>query len=536
MSFRKKILVGDEARQALKRGVDAVANPVKATLGPRGRLVVLDRSRYMGLGQTPLVTKDGVTVANHVDAEDPCEKLGAALCREAAQRTVDNAGDGTTTSCLLVQSMVNSGIRLLASGANSAALRRGMEKASEAVQTALEYAAKDAGKDTLRQIALVSANGDEEVASLVFDAAEAVGKDGIMLVEDSPNSQSGLTVVDGMQVLAGYDDTSPFFITDMDKAQAMFEDAYVLLYEGTIGMAKTLVPLLSEVQKAGRPLLIVAGDYSPEALSVLVLNRSKGIWAAAVRSGAFGSRRKELLKDIAVLTGGTAITDDCGRKLEGVTLADLGSAKKVIVDRKVTTISQGGGDMKVIADRVTALRRQIEESKDKAEKEACEQRLAGLAGGIAVIRVGADTDTAMKEKKDRVDDAMHAVKCAAAGGIVVGGGVALLAARVEAMKLKLAGDEQFGAQVVIRACEEPMRQIAENAGVSGDAAVEKVGPACRFGMGFNARTGVYENLDEAGVWDPANVVIEALKNAASQASMILGTEALSAEIPMEDKQ
>jgi chaperonin GroEL len=534
MLLNKIIVCGDEARKALLRGVDAVANPVKATLGPRGRNVVLDRSLSMGL--SPLVTKDGVTVANFVLPNDPLDRLGAHLCREAAQKTVDHAGDGTTTSTLLVQAMCHAGMRLLASGANSAALKRGMDKASEAVIDAVKRMAAPVSGDMIRQIAAISANGDEDIGRLIASAVERVGKDGIMTVEESSTLETHLEVVDGMQIPSGY--LSPNFITDVERMQVVFEDALILLYEGTIGTAKSLVPILKQLSEASQPLLIVAGDYNNEALAALVLNKAKnGLWTCAVRSSAFGTRRKELLCDIAALTGGKAITEDTGIKLESVKLSDLGGAKKIIVDRNSTTITRGAGSLKDIEGRVLECRTLLEQTKDATEKKQLHERLAGLAGGIAVIKVGAATEAEMREKKDRVEDAMHAAKCAAEEGIVAGGGLALLRASNSARRsLDLAPDEAMGAQIVLEACEAPLKQIADNAGVSGEAVVEKVRPVAGHGYGFNARSGKYEDLVEAGVIDPSKVVTEALKNATSIAGAILTSDAVVAEVPKEENK
>lgn len=532
LQFVKKTLIGDEARQALKRGVDIVANVVKATLGPRGRLVVLDRGVSMGL--TPICTKDGVTVANHVNAVEPEERLGAHLCREASQKTVDCAGDGTTTAAVLLQAMVGHGLRLLAAGANAAAMKRGMDVAAGAIGDQVRKAAIPADGARLHEIAMISSNSDEEVARMVCDAAEKVGKDGVMLIEESSSSRSEITIVDGLQLNMGYDDTSQYFMTNIDSAQGVFADCLVFLYEGTIGTGKQLVNLLRIAADTGRPLLIIAGDYEPVAISTLVKNKiQNNIMCAGIRTGAWGPRRREMLKDIAILTGATPFTEDSGRKIESVTFADLGSCKKVIVSRKTTVLSEGCGQKSALEARIKFIRSQIEASREKDEKAALEARLAGLAGGIAIFRVGADTETAMKEKKDRVDDAMHAVRCAMAEGIVAGGGVALVAAVARA-SYAVMNDEACGVDIIALACEEPMKQIAENSGISGDAVLAKVKPAAVHGFGFNARTGKYENLIEAGVIDPASVVIEALRNATSIASMILSTEALIAEVEKEE--
>ena len=528
----KIILSGDEARQALLRGVDAVANPVKATLGPRGRNVVLDRSISMGL--TPLVTKDGVTVANFVLPNDPLEKLGAHLCREAAQKTVDHAGDGTTTSTLLVQAMCHAGMRLLASGANPAALKRGMEKAAELIAAQVKASASPVAGDMIKQIATVSANGDEKIGELIAQAVEKVGKDGVIQLEESQTLETYLEIVDGLQIPSGY--LSPNFVTDPERMQVVYENALILLYEGTIGTAKSLVPLLKQINEVNQPLLIIAGDYNNEVLAALVLNRRNGILSCAVKSGAFGDRRRELLRDIAALTGGVAITEDQGIKLESVLLAQLGKAKKVVVDHQLATIAQGEGKAKDIEGRILEARTLLEREKDATARKALQERLAGLAGGIALIRVGAATEAEMREKKDRVEDAMYAAKCAAQEGIVPGGGLALLRASQEVRReLQLEQEEMLGAQIVLDSCSEPLKQIAENAGLSGDAVVEKIRPTAKFGYGLNARTGKYEDLLEAGVIDPCKVVTEALKNATSIAAVILTSEAVVAEVNKENE-
>jgi len=535
MQFKRELLFGDEARAALQRGIACVANPVKCTLGPKGRKVILDRT--LSQNGTPLCTRDGVTVSNHCDAVDPFERLGAHLCREAANRTVDNAGDGTSATCLLVQEIVKNGMRMLASGANAAALERGIAIAAKAVEARIRRDSFPAG-DLISEIARISSNGDEEISSLVVKAAAAAGPDGVMLIEESLTAESSLETVDGIRIMQGYSNTSPYFITNLEKAVTEFKNPLVLLWEGTLGGYKTMLPLLKLAAEAGRPLFIVAGDYSNEMLALLIKNKVEaGVLSCAIRSGAFGSARKELMRDIASLTGGTSFLDEMGRKLDTVTLAELGSADRVVVDRNFTTISHGHGKQSDLAARVQMLRSAIEETHDKSEKLSLEKRLAMLAGGIAVIRVGAATETAMREKKDRCDDALHAVRSAIETGVVIGGGVALMRAGMACeSSIKATGDEMFGVRAILDSCSAPMRQIAENAGTSGDSVVQRVREFTGIpgSYGYNALTGKYGSLRDEGVLDPCGVVCEALRNASSIASLILTTECLSAEVLKEE--
>lgn len=509
---------GEESRLRILKGVDLLADAVKVTLGPKGRNVVIGR-RYFG--HDPMVTKDGVTVANVVNPTDPCEQIGADLIRSAAQKTVDNAGDGTTTSVVLAQAMLHAGFETLKSGASPIAVKRGMDKACEAIVAALRKMSIPVSGDMLYQVAKISSNGDEALAKIVADAIARVGKDGVVTVEESRTLETHLEVVTGLQLNAGY--LSPYFITNPQTLRCEYDNPMIVLWEGKLASAKALIPLLKMVSQEARPLLIVGGDFENEALAILATNRiNKGLQLCAVTTGAFGDRRRELLRDIAAITGATAFTEDIGAKIENIGITDVGEARKIVVDQNKTLIV-ADGKSEALEGRIADIRTQIAQSSG-VEKAHLEARLAGLTGGVAVIKVGAVTEVEMKEKKDRAEDAMYAVKAAAEEGIVEGGGMALMRLRLRG-KLP-SGD---GEDIVWQALAAPLAQIAENAGET--EVLDKV--ACHQ-HGFNALNGLYEDLISAGIIDPAKVVIEALKNAVSVAGMILTTEAMVAEEIVDD--
>ena len=526
----KQIIFHDKARQRMLLGVNTLADAVKVTLGPRGRNVVLERS-----WGSPTVTKDGVTVAKEVELEDRLANLGARMVREVASRTSDVAGDGTTTATVLAQAIYAQGLRRVASGASPMELKRGIDRAVEAVVEALHGQSKTTrGKDDIAQVGTISANGDHAIGDIIAEAMERVGKEGVITVEEARSMETELDVVEGMQFDRGY--LSPYFVTDAERMEAVLEDAFVLIHEKKISNMKDLLKLLEQVAKSGRPLLVVAEDIDGEALATLVVNRLRGtLTACAVKAPGFGDRRKEMLKDIAVLTGGKAVTEDLGLKLENLTLADLGQAKRITVDKDSTTIVDGAGSRKEIAGRVEQLRHQIEETTSDYDREKLQERLAKLVGGVAVIRVGAATETELKEKKARVEDALNATRAAVEEGIVPGGGVALLrcASALDGLQLDTP-EQQMGVQILRRALEEPIRQIAGNAGVDGPVVVDRVATG-RGAYGFNAQTEVYEDLVTAGVIDPTKVVRAALQNAASVAGLMLTTEALVVEKPEKKK-
>ena len=527
----KQIVYGEDSRQAILRGVNSLADAVKVTLGPKGRNVVLDRK----FG-SPTITKDGVTVAKEIDLKDPLENMGAQMVREVASKTSDIAGDGTTTATILAQAIFREGAKNVVAGANPMELKRGIERAVEAIVGELKKQSKNVTGNMIAQVGMISANSDETIGRIIAEAMEKVGKDGVITVEEAKTLETSLEVVEGMQFDRGY--LSPYFVTDAERMEVVLENPIILIHEKKVSSMKDLLPMLEQVARLGRPLLIIAEDVEGEALATLVVNKLRGtLHAAAVKAPGFGDRRKAMLEDIAILTGGKAITEDLGLKLENVRIEDLGRAKKVVIDKDNTTIVEGDGKAGAIEGRVKQMRVQIEETTSDYDREKLQERLAKLVGGVAVIKVGAATETEMKEKKARVEDAMHATKAAVEEGIVPGGGVAILRAAKVLNTLKLGGDQQIGANIIRRAIEEPLRWIAQNAGHEGSIVVqtvkerEKDGP----GTGFNAQSETYEDLVKAGVIDPAKVVRTALQNASSIASLLLTTEALVSEIP-EDKK
>ena len=524
----KQIIYGEQSRQAILRGVNQLADAVKVTLGPKGRNVVLDRK----FG-SPTITKDGVTVAKEIDLKDPLENMGAQMVREVASKTSDTAGDGTTTATVLAQAIYREGARNVVAGANPMELKRGIEKAVEAIVEEIKKMSRPVSGNMVAQVGMISANSDETIGKIIAEAMDKVGKDGVITVEEAKTLETSLDVVEGMQFDRGY--LSAYFVTDAERMEAVLENPVVLIHEKKISSMKDLLPVLEQVARLGRPLLIIAEDIEGEALATLVVNKLRGtLQVAAVKAPGFGDRRKAMLEDIAILTGGRAITEDLGIKLENIKLEDLGKAKKITIDKDNTTIVEGGGTTSAIEGRVKQIRAQVEETSSDYDREKLQERLAKLVGGVAVIKVGAATETEMKEKKARVEDAMHATKAAVEEGIVPGGGVALVRAAKVLDKLKLEGDQLVGLQIVKRAIEEPMRHIATNAGAEGSIVVAKV-REMKQDEGFNAATEVYEDLVKAGVIDPAKVVRSALQNASSIASLLLTTEALVSEIPEEKK-
>ena len=525
----KQIIYGEQSRQAILRGVNQLADAVKVTLGPKGRNVVLDKK----FG-SPTITKDGVTVAKEIDLKDPLENMGAQMVREVASKTSDTAGDGTTTATVLAQAIYREGARNVVAGANPMELKRGIEKAVEAMTAEIKKMAKPVKGNMIAQVGMISANSDHTIGTIIAEAMEKVGKDGVITVEEAKTLETTLEVVEGMQFDRGY--LSPYFVTDPERMEVVLENPVILIHEKKISSMKDLLPVLEQVARLGRPLLIIAEDIEGEALATLVVNKLRGtLQAAAVKAPGFGDRRKAMLEDIATLTGGKAITEDLGVKLENIKLEDLGKAKKITIDKDNTTIVEGGGDSKAIEGRVKQIRMQVEETTSDYDREKLQERLAKLVGGVAVIKVGAATETEMKEKKARVEDAMHATKAAVEEGIVPGGGVALLRASKALDDLKLEGDQAVGVAIIRRAIEEPCRWIATNAGHEGSIVVAKVKEG-KGDEGFNAATDVYEDLVKAGVIDPAKVVRNALQNASSIASLLLTTEALVAEIPEDKKE
>jgi chaperonin GroEL len=518
-----------EARAKLKRGVDRLAQAVKVTLGPKGRNVVLDRK----FG-SPTVTKDGVSVAKEIELADPVENMGAQMVKEVATKTSDVAGDGTTTATVLAQAIFGEGLKNVTAGTNPMGIRRGIDKAVEAVVAELEKMSTDTkGKKEIAQVGAISANNNTEIGELIADAMEKVGKDGVITVEEARGLDTTLETVDGMQFDRGY--LSPYFVTDPERMEVVLEDASILIHDKKISSMKDLLPILEKVAQQGRPLLIVSEDVEGEALATLVVNKLRGtLKVAAVKAPGFGDRRKAMLQDISVLTGGQVISEEVGFKLENTVTSDLGRAKRIVIDKDNTTIIDGRGESSKIKGRIEEIRVAIDKSTSDYDKEKLQERLAKLAGGVAVINVGAATETEMKEKKALVEDALHATRAAVEEGIVPGGGVALLRAQTALDKLKLdREDEQIGVQILRRALEHPIRQIAENAGVEGSIVVDKVRGG-KGGFGFNAQTDEYEDLVKAGVIDPTKVVRTALQNAASIAGLLLTTEAVVVEIP-EDK-
>ena len=526
----KQIIYSENARQAILRGVNQLADAVKVTLGPKGRNVVLEK-KFGG----PTITKDGVTVAKEIELKCPLENMGAQMVREVASKTSDIAGDGTTTATILAQSIYREGVKSVAAGANPMALKRGIEKAVETVVEEVRTFSKPVTGEMIAQVGTISANGDQTIGNTIAEAMKKVGKDGVITVEESKTMATELDTVEGMQFDRGY--LSPYFITDPDRMEVVLEEPYILIHEKKIANMKDLLPVLEQIARSGKPLLIVAEEVEGEALATLVVNKLRGtLNACAVKAPGFGDRRKAMLEDIGILTGGNAIMEETGIKLEGVQLKDMGKAKRVTVDKDNTTIIDGGGSQKAIEGRIKQLRAQIEETTSDYDREKLQERLAKLAGGVAVIKVGAATETEMKEKKARVEDAMHATKAAVEEGIVPGGGVALLRCIPAIEKLKASGDEQIGINIVKRALEEPIRLIAQNAGHEGAVVVEKVRANNNVNYGFNAETETFGDLVEAGVIDPTKVARTALQNAASISSLMLTTEALVCEIPEKEEK
>src|SRR5271169_6601586 len=536
----KQILHGEESRQAILRGVNQLADAVKVTLGPKGRNVVIEKK----FG-SPLITKDGVTVAKEIELKDTLENMGAQMVREVASKTSDVAGDGTTTATVLAQSIYREGVKTVAAGANPMALKRGIEKAVTAVCGTLDdegnhkggaidkFSQKVSG-EMIAQVGTISANNDETIGRIIAEAMKKVGKDGVITVEEAKTMETQLEVVEGMQFDRGY--LSPYFVTDPERMEVVLENAYILIHEKKVSSMKDLLPLLEQIAKSSRPLLIIAEDVEGEALSTLVVNKLRGtLQVAAVKAPGFGDRRKAMLQDIATLTGGKAITEDLGIKLENVKMEELGQAKKVTIDKDNTTIIEGKGKHADVEGRVKEIRGQIDKTTSDYDREKLQERLAKLVGGVAIIKVGAATETEMKEKKARVEDAMHATSAAVEEGIVPGGGVALARCIPALDRLKLEGDEQIGVNIVKRALQEPLRQIAENAGEEGAIVLGKVNDSKDNNFGYNALTGDYEDLVKAGVLDPTKVVRTALTNAGSIAALMLTTEALVADITEEKK-
>jgi chaperonin GroEL len=519
-----QITYGDASRQAILRGVNSLANAVKVTLGPRGRNVILGKQYG-----SPTITKDGVTVAKEIDLKDALENMGAQMVKEVASKTSDVAGDGTTTATVLAQAIYREGAKNVTAGANPMALKRGIEKAVAAMTAELKKMSKPVAGAMIAQVGTISANHDETIGRIIADAMDKVGKDGVITVEESKTLETSLDVVEGMQFDRGY--LSAYFVTDQARMEVVLENPFILIHEKKITAMQDLLPVLELVAKAGRPLLIIAEDIGGEALATIVVNKLRGtLHVAAVRAPGYGDRRKAMLEDVAILTNGRAVTEELGIKLESIAIEDLGQAKKVIVDKDNTTIIEGAGSPTAIEGRVKQLRAQVEDTASAYDREKLQERLAKLVGGVAIVKVGAATETELQEKKARVEDAMHATKAAVEEGIVAGGGVALLRASAVLRTLKLAGDEQLGVAIVVRAIEEPLRWIATNAGHEGAIVVQRV-KEMTGDEGFNARTEQYENLVEAGVIDPTKVVRSALQNAASVAGLLLTTEAVISQIP-----
>jgi chaperonin GroEL len=526
----KEILFDEKGREKILEGVNVLADAVKATLGPRGRNVVIEKS-----WGSPTVTKDGVTVAKEIELEDKFQNMGAQMVKEVASKTSDVAGDGTTTATVLAQAIFREGARMVAAGHSPIELKRGIDKAVEKLVDALKKMAKQTkGQKDIAQVGTISANGDEFIGKLIADAMDKVGKEGVITIEEAKSMETTLDVVEGMQFDRGY--LSPYFVTDADRMEAVLEDPYILIYEKRLSAMKDMLPLLEQVARSGKPLLIIAEEVEGEALATLVVNKLRGtLNVCAVKAPGFGDRRKEMLKDIAVLTGGQAITEDLGLKLENLTLKELGRAKRTTVDKDNTTVVDGAGKKQEIEARMKQIRTQIEETTSDYDREKLQERLAKLAGGVAVIKVGAATETEMKEKKARVEDALNATRAAVEEGIVPGGGVALVRAVSSIEKMEnLSHEQSVGVSIVRRAAEEPARQIAANAGKEGSIVVQKIKEG-KGAFGYNAATDTFEDLIEAGVIDPTKVVRSALQNAASVASLLITTEALVAEKPKRDE-
>jgi chaperonin GroEL len=524
----KQVMFSDEGRAALLRGVNIMSAAVKATMGPKGRNVVIDKK----FG-SPTITKDGVTVAKEIELKDNYEDMGAQMIKEVASKTSDIAGDGTTTATVLAHAIVREGLKNVTAGANPMGLKRGIDKAVEVVVEELKRMSKSTkDKKEIAQVATIASNNDKTIGNLIAEAMEKVGKDGVITVEESKSAETVLDVVEGTQFDRGY--LSPYFVTDAERMECVLEDALILIHEKKISVMTDMLPLLEQVARSGKPFLIVAEDVEGEALATLVVNKLRGtLHCAAVKAPGFGDRRKAMLEDIAILTGGKAITEDLGIKLENIKLEDLGKAKKVVVDKDNSTLVEGAGKTNAIEGRIKQMRAQIEETTSDYDREKLQERLAKLAGGVAVIKVGAATETAMKEKKARVEDALNATRAAVEEGIVPGGGVALLRASSSIDGLKLEGDEKVGAQIVKRALEEPIRNIVENAGLEGSVIVEKVKAEKVVTRGFDAETLEFVDMIQAGIIDPTKVERVALQNAASVASLLLTTEALICDLPEE---
>jgi chaperonin GroEL len=524
----KQITLGEDARQALLRGVNILSNLVKETLGPRGKNIVLDKK----FG-SPTSTKDGVTVAKEVELKDPLENMGAQLVKEVASKTSDVAGDGTTTATVLAQSIFSEGLKYVTAGANPNLIKRGIEKAVEEVVKELKKVSREVSGEMIAQVGAISANNDVSIGDIIAQAMDKVGKDGVITVEEAKGLETNMEVVEGMQFDRGY--LSPYFVTDPERMECVLESPLMLLHEKKISNLRDLLPLLENVAKMGNPLLVISEEVEGEALATLVVNKLKGTFmCAAVKAPGFGDRRKAMLEDIASLTGGKVITEDIGVKLENVGVEWLGQAKKVVIDKDNTTIVEGKGKPEDVKARIKQIRAQIEDTTSDYDREKLQERLAKMVGGVALIKVGAATETELKEKKARVEDAMHATKAAVEEGIVPGGGIALLRCLKELDKIKVDGDMQIGVNIIKRAMEEPIRQIANNAGLEGSIVVEKV-KEMEQDVGFNALTEKYENLIKVGVLDPTKVVRIALQNAASIAGLLLTTEGLITDLPEEDK-
>jgi chaperonin GroEL len=516
----KQIIYSDDSRQAILRGVNQLADAVKVTLGPKGRNVVLEK-KFGG----PTITKDGVTVAKEIELKDPLENMGAQMVREVASKTSDVAGDGTTTATILAQAIFREGVKAVTAGANPMAIKRGIDKSVALAVEELKKLSKPVSGDMIAQVGRISANSDSTIGDVIAEAMKKVGKDGVITVEESKTMTTELDTVDGMQFDRGY--LSPYFVTDPDRMEVVLEEPYILIHEKKISSMKDILPVLEQIAKSGKPLLIISEDVDGEALATLVVNKIRGtLNVCAVKAPGFGDRRKALLEDIAILTAGKAIMEETGIRLEGVSLEDLGRAKRITVDKDNTTIIDGSGEQKSIEGRIKQLRNQVEETTSDYDREKLQERLAKLSGGVAIIKVGAATETEMKEKKARVEDALHATRAAVEEGIVPGGGVALLRAAASLEHLKLPDDEHFGVTIVRRACEEPVRQIVLNCGTEGAVVVEHIKRNSEPNFGFNAATEKYEDLVKAGVIDPTKVTRTALQNAASIASLMLTTEAM----------
>ncbi len=525
----KKITLGEDARQAILKGISELTNTVKVTLGPRGRNVILEKK----FG-SPTITKDGVTVAKEIELKDPIENMGAQMVKEVASKTSDVAGDGTTTATILAQSIYKNGLKMVAAGANPTLVKKGVDAAVENIVKVLKELSQDVSGKMIAQVGAISANNDMEIGKIIAEAMDKVGKDGVITVEEGKSLETVLDFVEGMQFDRGF--MSPYFVTDAERMIAEMEDPYILLHEKKLSNLREMLPLLEQVAKSSRPLIVIAEDIEGEALATLVFNKIRGMLnVVAVKAPGFGDRRKAMLEDIAILTGGQVISEELGMKLESVTLDHLGSAKKVLVDKENTTIIEGNGTDENIKGKINQIKRQIEDTTSDYDKEKLQERLAKLSGGVAVIRVGAATETELKEKKARVEDAMHATKAAVEEGIVPGGGIALLRGIDSLKKMKLSGDMQLGINILIKSLESPMRQIVVNAGYEGGIVVEKVKSDSNMNYGFDALKEDYVDMISAGIVDPTKVVRIALQNAASVAGLLLTTEGLVSEIPEEDK-